>query len=75
MNLEEQFSEPHEWWDRYTEREEERYAALSDGKTCLDCGNCVKSEKHPDEGFCTDCMEFVSGDETVAEMGLECFAA
>lgn len=74
-HLDRQFAEPHNWWDAYTERKDAEYAALIAGKTCLDCGKCVRSERHPDEGFCTEDKEFRTEDDRPLELGMECFAA
>ncbi len=73
--LERAFAGPHGWWDEYVERVERDYAELTEGMTCLDCGRCRRSERHQDEGFCMREGEFVDGDETVAQRGLECFEA
>lgn len=69
------FREPHEWWDEYDARREEAYRALVHGKTCLDCGKCVRSERHPDEGFCTEDGEFRTEEDSPERDGMECFAA
>lgn len=42
-------------------------------KTCLDCEYCVKCDKHNDTGWCVKWDEFVYSDETIDELGLECF--
>ena len=72
--LERQFVEPHVWWDRYQDELDEEYRALVEGKTCLDCAKCTRSERHPDIGWCEE-DGFVDGDETVRQRGLECFEA
>lgn len=57
--------------------EDGAYAALIAGKTCLDCGKCVPSERAGFEGigWCREagCHVYME-DGTVADQGLECFA-
>lgn len=66
-----------EAWDLYCDRQEREYKALIAGKTCLDCGECVKCEieGHENIGYCREDGEFVTDDETIEEMGIECFRA
>lgn len=42
-------------------------------ETCLDCLHCVKCDKYNDTGWCVKWEEFVYSDETIDELGLECF--
>ena len=67
--------EPYEDYDLAVDAWDEAYRALAHGKTCLDCGKCVRSERHPDEGFCTEDKEFRTEDDHPLELGMECFAA
>lgn len=73
--LERKFEEPSEWWDEYEARKAEYYKRLTIGKTCLDCAKCVRSERHPDEGWCTEDGVFRYDDDRPYEDGMECFAA
>ena len=67
------FNEPHTWWDLYDARREGEYQDLIAGKTCLDCGKCRVCERDSSIGFCMEDHEFVYGDESVYNIGCECF--
>lgn len=62
----------HASWERACEAEDEAYAALIEGKTCLDCARCVKSDRYPC-GFCTVDGEMRYEDDVPEEAGFECF--
>lgn len=64
-------------WDRYCERQEQAYKAMIADKTCEDCGNCeVPDDRFENPGrigYCRDCGEFVSLDDTPIEFDCERF--
>lgn len=62
-------------WDAECDRRDAAYAALAGEATCLDCGQCVECDipGHGGVGWCEGIDGFVTGDETVARLGLECF--
>lgn len=64
-----------ESWDLYCLEREERYAALIDGATCLDCGRCVRCDLdgHEDVGYCREFGEWVTARDTPGESGCERF--
>lgn len=66
--------EPHEWYDWHEAQREESYRAMIEGKTCLDCARCVKSDRYPC-GFCTVDGEMRYEDDVPEEAGFECFEA
>ena len=74
MSLEEQFSEPPEWWDEHVARMEAEYREMIRGKSCLDCAKCVRSDRYPC-GYCTEDGEMRYADDRPGELGLECFVS
>lgn len=63
-------------WEQFCEWEDARYAEMTLGKTCLDCGNCRKCEieGHESIGYCMESGEFVDDSELVSEHGCQAFA-
>lgn len=58
-----------ESWDLHCQRQEERYAALISGATCLDCGRCETPDLSEHNGYagigwCTEYGEFVFEEDT-----------
>jgi len=64
-----------ESWDLHCQRQEEEYAALIHGATCLDCGHCVVCDVrgHENIGYCRMYGEFVSDASTPRDLECEDF--
>lgn len=52
--------EPSREWDIRCEREDAEYAALIEGKSCLDCLKCKKFGQTDDHGFCVVWGDYVT---------------
>jgi hypothetical protein len=70
--------DPAREWDLYCDRQEQAYRAYIEGKTCEDCGHCVKPDEswweNPERmGYCTVACDFVSLDDSVEDEGCEDF--
>jgi len=62
--------EPDHYWDVYSFEEAREYRALTDGRFCLECGNCAQPEDEEFEGrigFCTVAGEFVYAHDAPAD--------
>lgn len=64
-----------EYWDLHCHRQEEEYAALISGATCLDCGHCLGCtvEGREDIGYCRMGGEWVTSEDTPRSMDCEVF--
>lgn len=73
--LERQFVEPHVLWDIYCENREAEYQRAIRGMTCLECARSkvCEVEGHEGVGWCPEIEDFVTGNELVSDLGLECF--
>lgn len=64
-----------ESWDLYCQRQEEEYAALIEGATCLDCGHCIRCDLkgHEDIGYCREYGEWVTSEDSPESTECEVF--
>lgn len=62
-------------WDLHCQWQEEEYAALTYGATCLDCGRCIRCDLdgHEDIGYCRMSGEWVTSEDTPRSMECEVF--
>lgn len=69
--------EPYEEYDVYTGKRDEYYKRITEGKTCLDCGNCTLpyglAKQYDGIGYCKVIDEFVDDRYTIDEIGADCF--
>lgn len=60
--------------DYQREREREEYEERATS-TCLDCSRCEVCPWNDGIGWCLEYGEFVNGDDSIADLGADCFEA